>query len=158
MITNVTQSWCLLAPFFLFNVSQTAGSGIETHIWSEKVTSLISIFLPSDWLLCPAECAQIYKFNNWEATRQPAVGRAANTGLITTWVIQLPTDCTLQNGQKVRLSGPTLVPHRGTEHVQNVQQGAKTQTFPVGAGGDLRAVDALGELLVGRVLSDHWAF
>lgn len=36
-----------------------------------------------------------------------------------------------------------------------MQQGAKTQTFPVGASGDLRAADALGDLLVGRVLSGH---
>lgn len=33
--------------------------------------------------------------------------------------------------------------------------GRKTQTFPVGADGDLRGVDALGDLLVGGFLGDH---
>lgn len=31
----------------------------------------------------------------------------------------------------------------------------KTQTFPVGAVGDLQGVDALGDLLVGGLLGDH---
>lgn len=34
-------------------------------------------------------------------------------------------------------------------------EGGETQTFPLGAVGDLRGVDALGNLLVGGVLSDH---
>lgn len=34
----------------------------------------------------------------------------------------------------------------------------KRQTFPVGAVGDLRGVDALGGLLVGGFLGDRWAF
>lgn len=33
--------------------------------------------------------------------------------------------------------------------------GSKTQTFPVGAIGDLQGVDALGDFLVGGFLGDH---
>lgn len=36
--------------------------------------------------------------------------------------------------------------------------GRKTQTFPFCAVGDLQGVDALGDLLVGGFLGDHWAF